>query len=91
MAAPKGNQFAVKGRIMSAHLRKRIEERQLAPLLMDALLEKALTGDVQAIKEVFDRVDGKAPQDINIGGQDGNPVETVNRIELVALSGNSKN
>jgi hypothetical protein len=89
MAAPKGNQFASKARVMSAHLKKRIEERQLAPLLMDALLEKALSGDVQAIREVFDRVDGKAPQDINVGGQDGNPVESITRIELVPLSGNS--
>ena len=73
--APKGNQNAAKARIMSAHLKARIEERKLWPGLMDALLEKALTGDIPAIKEVFDRIDGKAPQDFNVGGQDGkNPL-----------------
>jgi hypothetical protein len=74
MGAPKGNQNAVKARIMSRHLLERIEERKLWPQLMDALLTKALDGDVPAIKEVFDRVDGKAPQDINLGGQDDNPL-----------------
>ena len=75
MAAPKGNQNAAKARIMSKHLQARIEERELWPKIMDALLEKALGGDVSAIKEVFDRIDGKAPQDINLGGQDDNPVK----------------
>lgn len=78
MAAPKGNQFALKGRVMSAHLKARLEERKLWPQLMDALLEKALSGDIPAIKEVFDRIDGKAPQDFNVGGQEGNPL--VQRI-----------
>ena len=35
----------------------------------DALMAKAKTGDVPAIKEVFDRVYGKAPQAIT--GEDG--------------------
>lgn len=84
MAAPKGNQFATKARIMSAHLLKRIEERNLAPQLMDALLAKALEGDVPAIKEVFDRIDGKATQDINLGGPDGGALQ-ITRIELVPM------
>lgn len=75
---------------MSGHLKARLEERALWPKLMDALLEKALSGDVPAIKEVFDRIDGKAPQDINVGGQDDNPL--VTKIELVAMAnGNDKN
>lgn len=72
--APKGNQNAAKARIMSKHLRDRIEERKLWPELMDALLGKALDGDISAIKEVFDRIDGKAPQDFNVGGQEDNPL-----------------
>lgn len=71
MAAPKGNQNAVKARIMSKHLLARIEERKLWPQLMDALLTKALDGDVPAIREVFDRIDGKAAQDISLGAREG--------------------
>jgi hypothetical protein len=81
--APKGNQNAVKARIMSKHLQARIEERKLWPELMDALLTKALEGDVPAIKECFDRIDGKAPQDINLGGQEGSGVDMVWRVEVV--------
>lgn len=84
--APKGNQNAAKARIMSKHLLARIEERKLWPELMDALLTKALEGDVPAIKEVFDRVDGKATQDINIGGPDGGALQ-ITRIELVPMQG----
>lgn len=50
----------------------------------DALVEKAMTGDVQAIKEVADRLDGKVPQGV-IGGEEGdNPVNLVTKILLVA-------
>lgn len=82
--APKGNQNAAKARIMSKHLLARIEERKLWPELMDALLTKALEGDVPAIKEVFDRVDGKATQDINLGGPGGGALQ-ITRIELVPM------
>lgn len=86
MAAPIGNQNAAKAKIMSAHLKARIEERKLWPQLMDALLTKALDGDVPAIREVFDRIDGKATQPIS--GDEDNPLTIVQRIELVPLGNN---
>jgi len=64
--APKGNQNAAKSKRLSAHLQKRIEERKLEPQLMDALLEKALTGDIPALKEVFDRLEGKPKQPLDV-------------------------
>lgn len=42
-------------------------EGKLTPKLMlmaDALIDKAVGGDVQAIREIADRIDGKAPQAI---------------------------
>jgi hypothetical protein len=35
----------------------------------EALITKARAGDIQAIKELHDRVHGKAPQDMNIKGE----------------------
>lgn len=44
---------------------------------------------VAAFREVLDRGYGKAKQGIEMTGEDGGPVETVTRIELVALDGQS--
>ena len=49
-----------------------------------ALVEKASTGDVQAIKEIGDRLDGKVPQGIVGGDEDDNPIAIVTRVEIVA-------
>lgn len=49
--------------------------RQLRKLA-EKLFDKALEGDVQAIKEVADRLDGKVPQ--AVGGSDElGPIENV--------------
>lgn len=52
----------------------------------DALVEKAMTGDVNAIREIGDRLDGKVPQaqDVDLTSSDGS-MRFPNRIELVAL------
>lgn len=56
------------------------------------LVEIARDGDaphaarVAAIREVLDRGYGKAKQGIEMTGEDGGPVETITRIELVSLS-----
>lgn len=39
----------------------------------DALVEKAMSGDVPAIREIGDRLDGKVPQGIIGGGEDDAP------------------
>ena len=42
----------------------------------DALVEKAMAGDVPAIKEVADRIDGKVPQAV-IGDGDEDPISVA--------------
>lgn len=83
MAAPKGNQNALKAKIWSDRLKQQIEERKLWPQLADALLAKALEGDVAAIKEVGDRVEGKVAQSVNVGGQEDNPVQGKWTVEVI--------
>jgi hypothetical protein len=52
-----------------------------------ALVDKALTGDVPAIREIGDRIDGKVPQGI-IGDDDSDPINIVQRIERVIVDAN---
>lgn len=45
----------------------------------DALVDKAMAGDVQAIKEVADRIDGKVPQAV-VGDDDSDPLRIITEI-----------
>lgn len=49
------------------------------------LVTEAMDGDVQAAKEIADRLDGKVPQAVIGGGANDPPIKTVTRIELVDL------
>lgn len=61
---------AGRGKSLASRLRRRLEhkaknsDRELADLVVDALIRRAVKGDVRAIKEVFNRVDGKVPNPI---------------------------
>ena len=66
--------FTIEREKMKEYIATRIAENGDA--LISVLLEKALTGDIPAIKELFDRGFGKAPQatDITSGGEKINSV-----------------
>lgn len=57
------------------------EGRDKLRAVADKLVELAVGGDIQAIKEVADRLDGKVPQGI-IGGDENDPpvVTEVRRV-----------
>ena len=50
----------------------------------DALVAKAINGDVQAIKEVADRIDGKVPQGV-IGGDEDDPAIKTEQTVILNL------
>jgi hypothetical protein len=50
----------------------------------DALVSKAIAGDVQAIKEVADRIDGKVPQAL-VGDNEEDPINLVTEIRRVIV------
>jgi len=77
--APKGNRNAAKGRILSKALQERLDERDDLKRVADVLVLKALDGDMSAIKEIFDRIEGKPKQ--TIAGDPENPL-TLEAYEL---------
>lgn len=50
--------------------------------LADALVRSAMEGDVSALKELGDRLDGKPTQ--MVGGDKDNPIELSLRVNFVA-------
>ena len=48
--------------------------------LAEAMVEKAISGDVAAATFVADRVDGKPAQAIEHTGEEGGPIEIIRRI-----------
>ena len=80
MAAPVGNSNAAKGKAWSEAVKKAIRakygkdwEESLADLAAQ-LVNAAAAGDLQALKEVGDRIDGKPKQQIEASGEGGGPL-----------------
>ena len=84
-----GNSNAHKGKIVRSMIAKRLEERAALAPMVDALIEKAMDGDLQAIREIFDRVDGKPKQQVDLGGQEDNPLVSEVKIKLVRPDDNA--
>jgi hypothetical protein len=53
----------------------------------DALVAKAMAGDVPAIREIGDRLDGKVMQQVELSGDPDNPV--ASRVEMVIVDAES--
>jgi hypothetical protein len=62
-------------------------DRRKLRAMADKIVELALDGDIQAIKEIGDRLEGKPAQRTEIVGDDGGPVEfeDVSTKELARL------
>lgn len=53
------------------------------------LVDAAMDGKIDAIKEIFDRVDGKAPQAVT--GEGGGPVSVVHEIIMRGVAPEKRN
>ena len=83
MGRPKGSPNK-DGKEWRAAIRKAVHELRVAEgddkkikalgLLADRLVSKGLDGDVTAIKEIGDRLDGKAAQSVALTGDPDSPV-----------------
>lgn len=80
MAAPVGNSNAAKGKAWADAVKRAIrtkygkEWEQSLEELAAKLVEAADQGDLQALKEVGDRIDGKPKQQIEASGEGGGPL-----------------
>jgi hypothetical protein len=79
--APKGNNYATKRQkpwsdaIQRAlELHKPADQRVRLDALAKSLIAKAMDGDMAALKEIGDRVDGKSMQQIELSQDPENPV-----------------
>lgn len=76
--APEGNQNGLKqNRLWGETIRRAVTQADGKKLrqIADTLIDLAAQGDIQAIKELGDRIDGKPAQAIT--GADGGPIEIL--------------
>jgi hypothetical protein len=80
MGAPVGNNNGSKGRAWSEAVKRAIrakygtEWEEALATLAAKLVDEADKGDLQALKEVGDRIDGKPKQQIEASGEGGGPL-----------------
>ena len=83
--APLGNQNGKKGKLFYDQLRVALvqEDKKRLRNIAEKLVKAAENGDAWAIKEVIDRVDGKAIQATEISGVDGTDLANLQTINIV--------
>ena len=76
--AQPGNQNAAKSRMFYDKLRKVLTQHpERLQKIAEELITQAENGESWAIKEIMDRVDGKAVQAQEISGADGTPLSGI--------------
>ena len=75
MGAPVGNINASKGVMFKDKLRLILtQEPHRLSAIADTLVRKAEEGEPWAVKEIMDRMDGKAHQAVSVENADGSPL-----------------
>jgi hypothetical protein len=90
--APKGNNNAAKAKVWSAAIDRAVEKRygkdrvEALATLADKLLDNCEEGDMAALKELGDRLEGKAVQSTEMTFPQGNSAERLNDDELANIA-----
>ena len=84
--APLGNKNASHDKPWSDAIRRALlaNDGKKLRALADRLVDRALEGDVSAIREVGDRVEGKARQQMEVTGKDG--ADLVPQVDMLELA-----
>lgn len=81
--APKGNTNAKKNKLFYDRIQKHlIQNPHKLEKIVETLVQEAQNGEPWAVKEIMDRVDGKAVQSTEISGVDGEAIE-LKQIEFI--------
>ena len=84
MGAPIGNQNNIKAKLFYDALRKHIVQNpEKLPKVVERLVDQAEAGEAWAVKELIDRLDGKAIQFQEITGAEGSPLLTGIEVTFV--------
>lgn len=88
MGAPAGNDNAARGSSFNGALRRQLAQagtsRERLLEIAEQLIVKAEGGDIQAIREVADRLDGRPNQ--SVSGPDGGPIQAKVTVEFVGAA-----
>lgn len=88
--AQPGNRNAKRGTAWRDAVRKAIaQDKGSLDRLARRLIALAEGGDLAALKEIGDRLDGKAAQSHELSGPDGGPIRTMTLDELYGRIGKS--
>ena len=83
VGAPKGNTNAKKNKLFYDRIQKHLVQNPAKlEKIVETLVDAAQDGEPWAVKEIMDRVDGKAVQATEISGADGEAME-LKLIEFV--------
>lgn len=95
MPAPIGNQNAKQAKIWQQAIKRAVARRANGTIdsgldeLADKLIALVATGDLPALKELGDRLDGKPHQSVALDGDgEGGPLNIIQRVERVIVRAN---
>ena len=82
--APLGNNNARKNKLFYDMIKRRLTQKpEELEKIVDILIVHATKGESWAVKEIMDRVDGKAIQATEISGVDGADLSSLQTINIV--------
>lgn len=95
MAAPLGNQNAAKAKVWTAAVeralsaRSALDRKDALEACANALIDKAMEGDMTALKELGDRLEGKPAQAVSLSGPNGGEIPLSVAVRFVKADGGS--